>query len=381
MGDTLHVLTIAPFYPSERDDASGCFIAEPLRALEKFDVESSAIVVRPFYAGKVKPNPSAPAEWLRYFSFPSGVGLSSAGAFLFARLLSKVRKLHSAKPIDIIHAHGPLPAGHAATLLSREMGIPFVITVHGLDAYSTKQVSGFAGRWCERMCSHIYSSAKNVICVSEHVREKVLEKVHCQTVVVYNGVDSELFSPAPGNEIKPIVLSIGNLIPTKGHALLLHAIAIGNSHYPEISCEIIGEGPERAALERLAKGLNIAHKVHFRGRVNRKEVAAAMRRCAVFALPSRYEALGCVYLEAMSSAVPVIGCRGQGIEEIIEHGRNGWLTSTENPDELALAITTLLENGEQQKTMRLAARRTILKSLTLAHQAKRLRDVYEAALA
>src|SRR5689334_20076117 len=123
MENTLHVLTITPFYPNEKDDASGCFIAEPLRALEKIEVESSVIATRPFYTQKIKLSQSAPAQWLRYFSLPSGIGLSSAGAFLFARLLSKVRKLHADKPIDIIHAHGPLPAGHAAALLSREMGI------------------------------------------------------------------------------------------------------------------------------------------------------------------------------------------------------------------------------------------------------------------
>ena len=99
--------------------------------------------------------------------------------------------------IDLIHAHGPLPCGHAAMLLSAELGLPYVVSVHGLDAFSTEQVSGRAGAWCRRISQRVYRSSRRVICVSEHVREQVLEGTGptCRTSVVYNGVDPELFSP------------------------------------------------------------------------------------------------------------------------------------------------------------------------------------------
>ena len=117
------------------------------------------------------------------------------------------------------------------------------------------------------------------------------------------------------------MLSVGNLIPIKGHDLLLRAFAAMQDRLPAIapphSLEIIGDGPERARLEQLAQELGIGTKVHFRGRHSRREVADAMRRATVFALPSRYEGLGCVYLEAMSAGKPVIACQGQGIEEVI----------------------------------------------------------------
>ena len=113
----------------------------------------------------------------------------------------------------------------------------------------------------------------------------------------------------------------GNLIPIKGHDLLLRAFAAIQDRLPAISAalslEIIGDGPERARLEQLAQELGIAAKVHFLGRQSRRAVADAMRRATVFALPSRYEGLGCVYLEAMSAGKPVIACQGQGIEEVI----------------------------------------------------------------
>src|SRR6266581_2669443 len=123
----LHVLTLTPFYPSEHDDAAGCFIAEPVDVLAKIGVVNTVFAVQPAYRGKLHAKESGVhAEWLRYLSLPGGFGLPSAGAFLFARIVGRVRNLHRLHRIDMIHAHAPLPCGHAAMLLSRELGVPYV---------------------------------------------------------------------------------------------------------------------------------------------------------------------------------------------------------------------------------------------------------------
>jgi hypothetical protein len=106
-----------------------------------------------------------------------------------------------------------------------------------------------------------------------------------------------------------------------------------------------------------------------------------MRRCVLFALPSRYEALGCVYLEAMSTEKPVIGCRGQGIDEIIRHGSNGWLVEPDNLQELISALSTLLENLQLRRQIGEAARRTVIQGLTSAHQAIQLAALYRECVA
>ena len=106
-----------------------------------------------------------------------------------------------------------------------------------------------------------------------------------------------------------------------------------------------------------------------------------MRRCTVFALPSRYEGLGCVYLEAMSSGKPVIGCRGQGIAEIIQQGSNGFLVGPDNEKELALALGMLLRDEALRRRVGAAARDTILDRLTLARQAEDLARIYRESLA
>ena len=380
----IHVLTLTPFYPSERDDAGGCFVAEPLEWVAKASVVNTVFAVQPFYREKVRARDSdKSAQWLRYFSLPGGFGLPTAGAFLFARIVGLVRELQRTQRIDLIHAHGALPCGHAAMLLSAELGLPYVVSVHGLDAFSTTQVSGRAGTWCRRISQRVYRSSRRVVCISEHVREQVLEGtgLTCRTSVVYNGVDPELFSPgaetAPGN----LVLSVGNLIPIKGHELLIRAAGSLAAEFPALALEIIGDGPERARLEILAQQLNITDRVQFLGRKSRHEVVAAMRRCAIFALPSRYEGLGCVYLESMSIGKPVIGCREQGIAEVIRHGSNGFLVGPDNEKELTLALAMLLKDEARRRNLGAAARDTILERFTLEQQAESLVRIYRECLA
>jgi glycosyltransferase involved in cell wall biosynthesis len=346
---------------------------------------NTVLAVQPFYRKKLRTSSaSTPAQWLRYFSLPGGLGLPAAGAFLFARIVGRVRELQRSRKIDLVHAHAPLPCGHAAMLLNAELGLPYVVSVHGLDAFSTEQVKGRAGEWCRRVSQRVYHCSRRVICISEWVREQVLGGTgrSCRTSVVYNGVDPEIFSPGSETSFPgPVVLSVGNLIAIKGHDLLIRAVASLIAEFPALTLEIIGDGQERSRLLALARQLQISDCVHVLGRQSRHQVAAAMRRCTVFALPSRYEGLGCVYLEAMAAGKPVIGCRGQGIAEIIQHGSNGFLVGPDNENEFTLALAMLLRDAALRHNLGAAARDTILDKLTLAQQAESLARIYREALA
>jgi glycosyltransferase involved in cell wall biosynthesis len=228
----------------------------------------------------------------------------------------------------------------------------------------------------------VYRAAQTVICISGRVRQILQDGVPSgvRSTVVYNGADPERFSPGVGADSPACqLLAVGNLIPSKGHDLLLRAIHRLLPSFADLQCHIVGEGPERARLESLARDLAISPRIHFLGRQSREAVAAAMRRCSVFVLPSRSEGLGCVYLEAMSCAKAVIACRGQGIEEVIEHGKNGWLISPDSLDELVHGLSTLLSSDVSSR-LGLAARETIKTGLTLGHQAQRLLAVYREAL-
>jgi glycosyltransferase involved in cell wall biosynthesis len=378
------LLTLTPFYPSAADDGNGCFVSEPLEWLARMGVRNTVMAVQPVYRGRrASGGSTVPADWLRYFSLPGGIGLPTAGAFLFARVVPRVRKLHAAQPFDLIHAHGALPCGHAAMLLSRELNIPFVVSVHGLDAYSTVQVSGRAGEQCRRISGRVFNASRSVICVSEHVRDAVVKGMTqgCRTSVVYNGVDPERFSPAPD----PVpasgkILSVGNLIPIKRHDHLIRSVATLAAEIPSLELDIIGDGPERGRLAALAADCKVGDNVHFRGRQSRTRVAEAMRNCTIFALPSRYEGLGCVYLEAMACGKPVVGCRGQGISEVIEDARNGFLVAPENQKELESVLSGLLRDPTRRRDSGRAARETVLHGFTLNQQAENLMRIYRESV-
>jgi len=378
----LRILTITPFYPIEGDDAQGCFVADSVSALEAAGLQNEVFAVAPFYRKKFKLSKSAPsAVYRRFFSFPGGFGLPSSGDFLASALWHEVRTLHQVRPFDLIHAHAALPCGHAAFKLARRLGIPFAVTAHGLDVFFTNQVRGFWGSWCKKVSQEVYRAAAKTICISGKVRDCILSETEANTEVVYNGVDPSMFAPPSSLEKQDFILSVGNLIPIKGHELLLRAFAHIYEQFPTLRCAIIGDGTERIRLENVARDLKIQNRVSFLGRQSRESVATAMAGCTLFALPSSYEGLGCVYLEAMAAGKPIIACTGQGISEVIEHGRNGLLISLNSLPEMIDSIVRLLQNPDLRVRMGHEARQTVLQEFTFSRQAQRLLQVYRECIA
>jgi glycosyltransferase involved in cell wall biosynthesis len=377
----LHVLTLTPFYPSEEDEVSGCFVAETLRQLESQGVASSVIAVDSIYHASRRPSRESPAVWIRYPQVPGNFGLSTAGKFLGATLLRRVRQLHRDSPVSVIHAHAALPCGDAAAFLSQRLGIPFVVTIHGLDVFNNCFQQGMAAGWRRKASLGVYERARRVICISGKVQQLLRAGTGkaISAEVVYNGTDPGLFAPGSTQSEIPTLLIVGNLLAGKGHELVLKAISRMKDSHPGLQCRIIGEGADRDRFTALAQNLGISERVHFLGRRSRSEVAEAMRDSTVFVLPSRYEGLGCVYLEAMASGKPVIACQGQGIDEIIRHGSNGWLIPVDGLDELVQGLQVLLGDAELGARIGRAARQTILDTLTLSHQAEGLMKIYQEA--
>jgi glycosyltransferase involved in cell wall biosynthesis len=221
-----------------------------------------------------------------------------------------------------------------------------------------------------------------VICISEQVRQRVLAGMPelRNTTVVYNGVDPEAFFPASNPSRDASVVSVGSLIPIKGHEVTLRALAELSGEFPHLRARVVGEGGELGRLSALARELGLSERVEFLGRRTRTQVADLLRASQIFALPSRYEGLGVAYLEAMASGLPVVAYRGQGIQEVIRHGESGILmteqTEESAPRAWAIVLRTLLRNDEMRRSMGAAARQTVTEGYTLRHQAQALLRVY-----
>ena len=146
------------------------------------------------------------------------------------------------------------------------------------------------------------------------------------------------------------VLAMGRLHRNKGFDLLLGAV----SRLPGVHAVIAGDGPERVALERLAKHAGIVERVHFLGW--RTDTAALLSACDMLVCPSRSEPLGNVVLEAFSARRPVVATMAEGPRELIEAGRTGVLVAQESAIALAAGIEGVVRNATLSAAMVQAAR-------------------------
>jgi glycosyltransferase involved in cell wall biosynthesis len=142
----------------------------------------------------------------------------------------------------------------------------------------------------------------------------------------------------------PTVLSVARMYPRKRLQDLVQAAAILRRSIPEVRVRIVGEGPEGARLRALHRTLDLADTVSFLGEVSRHALAVEYRSADVFCLPTVQEGFGIVFAEAMIAGLPVVASRIAAVPEIVEDRRTGLLVNPRSPDELAMALETLLLN-------------------------------------
>lgn len=178
-----------------------------------------------------------------------------------------------------------------------------------------------------------------------------------RSLVIPGAIDPEPFRPGepPGPRGKDahrrqVILAVGRLVPEKGHAVLLHALARVRERF-DVELWIMGDGVLRGELGALADELGIGELVHFHGTV--WPTVDLLHRADVFAFPSLVEPQGLAVLEALAAGVPVVASRTGGIVEMIEHGRDGLLVEPGDPAALASALAALL--GDPALRARLAA--------------------------
>lgn len=213
----------------------------------------------------------------------------------------------------------------------------------------------------------LYPRADRLTAVSKGVKDDLVQRLGLAPEsihVTYNPVVTpeleQLASREPAHdwfrEEVPIVLAVGRLVPAKGFDLLLRATARVGRERP-LRLLILGDGPQRAPLLELARELAIADTVALPGFT--RNPFSAMRRCTVFALPSRYEGLPGALIQAMACGAPVIAADcAAGPAEIVTDGADGLLVPPEDVDSLAAAIRRLLDRPDERRRLAEAARRT-----------------------
>jgi glycosyltransferase involved in cell wall biosynthesis len=181
--------------------------------------------------------------------------------------------------------------------------------------------------------------------------------------VVHLGTD---LPPVSADErARTAIVTVGNLIERKRHVDVLEALARLRATHPGLRWRVIGDGPQRPALERRAAELGLAERVDFCGELAPAAALTAAREAAVFVLPSVEEAFGVAYVEAMAGGVPAIGCAGEaGPEEIARCGAGLSRVPRRDPAALARELARLLDDPAARAEQGAAARATVERCFT-----------------
>ncbi|MBP7134693.1 glycosyltransferase [Patescibacteria group bacterium] len=278
-------------------------------------------------------------------------------------------ELKRARP-DIFHTHlgADLWGGRVATRLRIS---PWVITAHNDDKREPFLRQAFRGMMFRR--------ADRVVCVSNAVKRYAREEFRVpesRLSIIRNGIDLSILQERPANEFSdvPRILCIGRLTAQKGQDILLRALA---RHTRPWKLELLGEGPDRSALERLAESLGIAPRVTFAGSVT--NIAERLAHADLVCVPSRWEGQSLVLLEAAGSAVPLLVQNLAVFHEVFDEGTLRFVDGA-TPLAWARAIEDTLDHPTEALMRALHAKERVEHSFTRSRMAEEYLSCYQNLL-
>ncbi|HUR86476.1 MAG TPA: glycosyltransferase [Solirubrobacteraceae bacterium] len=324
--------------------------AQPPRA----HIDGIPIAYVPFLA---PPRPGSYGDWGRWAAPSLAVAL---------------RALRRSFAFDLVHAHNAVPPGEAVR--RAPTAAPLVVSVHGGDVFHTAPGSE-RGAAAVRAALH---RARLVLANSAGIAERCRVLGARETRVVRLGTDLPTDRAVP--YAQPTVVTTGHLVARKRHADVLRAIA-SLRHRPDLRYLVIGDGPEHAALQRLAAELQIADRVELAGQLAPAEALERTRRAALLAMPSTDEAFGVAYVEAMAGWLPAIGAEGEpGPAEIAAAGGGMTLVPAGDVAALAKEIDRLTSDPAELRAEGDRARATVEAAFTWERCGAATVAAYEDAL-
>jgi glycosyltransferase involved in cell wall biosynthesis len=170
------------------------------------------------------------------------------------------------------------------------------------------------------------------------------------------------------------------MVAAKGHRILLQALAMLESRGQAFTCKLIGDGPERCALESLGARLGIAGRLRFMGAIAHQQTLSLVSEADVFVLASFAEGLPVALMEAMALGIPCVSTTIAGIPELIKNGENGLLTAPSNVHDLCFALERLAKNPDLRRHLGKNARAEVEERYNLASNLDRLAETWARRL-
>lgn len=337
----------------------------------------------------------APGVHTRYLRYERA---SIANPLAFASSVARGGRLLSRQivqdGVEIVQSH--LPGANYWGLMLQMRGVcPVIPTIHNNQEFRYgREDQVWRAKLRRRAYVEMLRRCPAVVAVSEGVRASLgadlgLTPVELARVrVIANGVAiPESLDPALAQQVRmkygipsgdPLVVSAGRMTEQKNHVLLLEAMLRLRRTGVRCRAIITGDGPLRAFLERRIDELGLADQVVLPGNV--RDLTELMQGADVFVLPSLWEGLPLVLLEAMACGLPVVGTRIRGVAEVVEDGVSGLLVEPGDAGAMAQAIVTLLGSAERRAAFGAAGLEIVRREYDFERVAEALGRLYGETL-
>ena len=338
--------------------------------------------LRPGQAEVARRTPkSAVIDGIRVF-YPRYLTLGNAGERLLGgRLLAQAalpvaKRLHAERPFDIVHAHMLPRDGHAGLIVARALGVPLALTVHGTDIFHYF----IPGQEPWPRNRRIAREADALMAVSSLLMRRVApyRGEGRITRVVPNGVDLSLVPEAAASTPRAVI-SVGTLKPRKCMDKTLEAFARVAGDYPDATLTLVGIGEMEAQLRTRIDELGLRPRVALTGGLSHEEVLRRMAQSDLFVLPSWGEGYGIVYIEAMAAGCIAVGAVGEGIEDTISDGENGFLVPAGDADAVERVMRAVFADRAAYDALRERGRQAA-RALTWARNAETVEGIYHETI-
>lgn len=358
------VLVLPAWYPTEQNPFEGPFVRDHARAAARFGHDMVVVIddgpredVQGLFELRTEQDKeltivrvSARPGWERFAYVPAVTYLS--------------RQLRKAgRKVGVLHGHVHW-MGWAAVELGFILRRPVVISEHSSE-WPTRTMRPSSVRR-----ARLAFRRAALVCPVSSALQQAIEAygVHARFRVVSNPVDTSAFHPGerllPGPPTRLVNVALHG--PNKGIDVLLHTVKSLTARHPDLTLDLVGEGPSTPDLKRLATDLGLTDIVRFLGPLDPAGVADVLRRSHVFVLSSLVETQGIAVMEALCCGLAVAATRTTGVPEVLGDGPESALAAPNDPDALAAAVEEVLgryDEIDRAKSARRAAERFSLDSV------------------
>lgn len=302
--------------------------------------------------------------------------------FSYGQVKELIKK-HSIKHIIVSHV---LPMGTVAYMVNKKFGTPYTVICHGMDVLSALK------KWRKKqLMIKVLNNASQIVVNSQYTASLIrgLENWQGKIVVITPGTD--ILNQPSGIEIadlrdkykladKKILLTVGRLVPRKGHDLVIKALSKLTEQFSDLVYLIVGEGPAKNDLIQLASSLQLKEKVIFTGEAPNNYLPAFYKLSDIFInvekqIEEDVPGFGIVFLEANAFSKPVIGGRSGGAKEAVVHEKTGLLVDPNDLENISQAITRLLQDNDFARKLGEQGKQRVIDEFSWSQRAEKLKEL------